>query len=457
MTHPVNRATFNKVLKSEFNFRLDSSYVLNYTLYIKILDALKEAGIVVEKASGLVKIRRESVSEAVTTATVLIKSLWKASIHPLKLEPRTHGSRYQCKELDIIGVATGLGSIGKFSVVPKYLKEIVKMPLATTGDLVILELKPDRPSEDSYYMVTLLNTKFGKLVADMLTYGSTGQLHLDIKHLGRVYIPVIDSYKSVADNMKIAVEQYENKAWKAYFEAMKIVEEYFKHILTKLTEVSKLTIAKEAGRFDGAGLLALSLLSKIAEHFSNSIELHNMFEIVSGNVPRSEDYRGVRGIPYITIDSIDDSGVIDEEKMTFIPREKYKKSFVRTRNRDVLLVKDGIGSLGKVAIALGEYPVMSGIYILRSKAIKDELLSYYVIAVLKTRFYRKIMEMMSYGTTGQISLAKHDVEKILVPVLDNYRDVGNLFKEFVENMYQANVLKKQAVMELENYILKLIS
>jgi len=456
MTHPVNRTTFSKVLNSEFNFRLDSSYVLNYTLYIRLLDALKKAGVVVEKASGLIKIRRERVGEAVTTATILIKSLWKASIHPLKLELRTQEGRYQCEELDIIGVATGLGSIGKFSVVPKYLKEIVEKPLATTGDLVVLELKPDRPSEDSYYMVTLLNTKFGKLVADTLTYGSTGQLHLDVKHLERVYIPVIDSYKSVADNMKIAVEEYESRAWRAYFNAMKIVEEYLGKPEELVFSVVRARDIEKTIRFriDPSRLLILGVVSKLISKYGGRVhKASDLLEVHTTGVPREKRYKVKEGQhPLITIDSIDESGIIDDEKIYYITGKKrpYPKG-------SILLVKDG-ASIGKTGILPYDAYVMQGIATLICRPNVDESLKYYVFATLKSSLYKRVIEALGYGATVQYSITKDEIESLEIPVIEEIaKDVSRYMKEFVENMYQANVLKKQAVMELENYILRLIS
>jgi hypothetical protein len=457
MTYPVNRATFSKILNSEFNFRLNSSYVLNYTLYIKILDALKKAGVVVEKASGLIKVRRERVSEAITTATILIKSLWKASIHPLKLELRTHGSRYQCKELDIIGVATGLGSIGKFSVVPKYLKEIVGKPLATTGDLVILELKPDRSSEDSYYMVTLLNTKLGKLVADMLTYGSTGQLHLDVKHLGRVYIPVIDNYKSVADNMKIAVEEYESKAWRAYFNAMKIVEEYFDIKNLKLTSITSFRIMRLVGRIDATMHILLSDIM-LRPSKEGARYLGELYDIISGTAPSSRVYeKPCRGQKYISTKSIDESGYVDDENFYCYPGQLKTRNLAK--NGSLVLLKNAhtVEALGKVGIVYpyNDLPAISDLYILNPKNLVDKEISFYITTLLKTKLFKYIMQSLAYGLTAHIRA--EDLAKVPIPFINQWKEVAKYMKEFVENMYQANILKKQAVMELENYILKLLS
>ena len=386
-------------------------------------------------------------------------ALWKLSVHPLKgiLSPYPSDT-YKVDDLTML--LTETGEIDRSGLVFKGFNKLVSEAfnvehVAFTHHLYRVRPINSNNNELLIYLVALLNSFIGKYIANIAWYGAL-QPELDRKAVEQIPIPVAPAQlrNNVVELLSSAYAS-EIKAWRAYFKAMKIVEEYLKPTLVKATGASRLLIAKNAGRLDGAGLLAFGLLEEIAKRFGKSIKLYNVFEIKSGNVPRSKDYKGVSGIPYITIDSIDDSGIVDEEKMAFIPREKYKRSFTKTKNHDILLVKDGIGSLGKVAVTLGEYPVMSGIFILRGKAIEDELL-YYIVTILKTRFYRKIMEMMSYGTTGQISLTKRDVENLLIPILDNYKEIGVLFKEFVENMYQANALKRQAIAELENYILGIV-
>jgi len=445
----LNTETFKTLPR----LRLDSSNLLYLKVYKELIERIRLNGIEVIKMKELIKPSSKKPKSR-KTVTIMVRSLWKLSISPINLEVRQLGFSKEVPSRSLVVVVTGQ-AIGKVSMVPEYLNNVLPEFLgvnniATTGDIGVFISNKD---EHVQYLDVFLNTSLGQTILELSKYGTTNQ-HIDLQIFMRQYVPLIFVNK-VTRLVESAIEEYEAKAWRAYFKAMKIVEEYLKPTLVKTTGTSRLIIAKNAGRLDGAGLLAFGLLEEITKHFGKSIKLYNVLEIKSGNVPRLKDYKGVSGIPYITIDSIDDSGIIDEEKMAFIPKEKYKRSFTKTKNHDILLVKDGIGSLGKVAVALGEYPVMSGIFILRGKAIEDELL-YYIVTILKTRFYKKIMEMISYGTTGQISLTKRDVENLLMPILDNYKKIGALFKEFVENMYKANALKRQAIAELENYILELV-
>ena len=446
MTYSSSNPSFNEVLSSEFGFRLDSSYILNYIIYKKIINILERSGANIVKLSELVNLRRESINGK--TATILIKSLWKASIHPLRIEVRDHGNRFKSKELDIIGVATGLGSIGKFSILPKYLSEIIEQrSLATTSDLIILEPNEKRMA---YYIVTLLNTRIGKVISDMLTYGSTGQLHLDAKWLEDIKIPVIKNYENIIKTMEDAIENCEAKAWRAYFKAMKIVEEQFGKTERLITNIIK---AKDMlniphFRLDSSRLLAFSAISRLVKEHSGKIcKILDLFEVYTAGVPREKKYKSGEGQhKLITIDSIDESGIIDDEKIYYITREgkPYPKG-------SILLVKDG-ASIGKVTILPYDAYVMQGIAVLIPKPNIDEKLKYYVMALLKSSFYKKIIEALGYGATVQYSVTKDELESIEIPIIEGIIDeISRYMREFVESMYQANYLKKQAVVELDNY------
>jgi len=459
MTHPVNETSLGEILNSKFGFRLNSSYILNCTLYAKMIDALKCSGFDVAKLSEFVKIRRRRINGK--TATILIKSLWKASIHPLKLELRTHDNRYQCGKLDIVGVATGLGSIGKFSIVPKYLMKIVEHPLAVTSDIIVLEPVSNK-AKHMYYIVALLNSKIGKLVSDMLTYGSTGQLHLDFKHLKDVSIPIIGDHEGVASSMESAIEEYESRAWKAYFKAMRIVEEYLGKTEGLITGVVRAKDVQRIARFriDSSRLLILGVTSKLLkEHGGGIRRISDLFEVHTAGVPREKRYKVKEGQhPLITIDSIDESGIIDDEEIYYINMEGNIKGKRRSYPKDsILLVKDG-ASIGKTGILPYNAYVMQGIATLTLRPNVNGSLKYYIFAILKSPLYKKVIEALGYGATVQYSITKDEIESLEIPVIKEIaEDVSGYMKEFVENMYQANVLKKQAIMELENYILKLLS
>ena len=452
MTHLASKMLFNKILNSEFGFRLDSSYILNYTTYNKITSTLKQLGIDIVKLSKFTKVRKKGISGK--TATILIRSLWKASIHPLKIEVRTHGSRFLCKELDIIGVATGLGSIGKFSIVPKYLSEIIEQPLATTADLIILEPIPNE-KRGTYYIVTLLNTRIGRVISSMLTYGSTGQLHLDAKWLEDIKIPIIDNYGDIIKDMESAIEDYEAKAWKAYFKAIKIVEEYLSAKDVSLAGTSSLKIMEQTGRIDATMHILLALVSRLGK--GNICHIGELYDILSGTAPSSREYKKpCEGQKYISTKSIDESGYIDEEGFYCYPGRLRTRNLAKRGSLVTLKNAHSVEALGKTGIVYpyDNVPAISDLYILNPKPSIDEDISFYTIALSKTKLFKRMVQSLAYGLTAHIKA--EDLARIPIPFIDQWKEVARYMKEFIENMYQANVLKIQAIMELENQILKLL-
>jgi len=459
-----------KMMKSEYGFRLDSTYILNYNMYKSIIYCLKQSGIDVIKISEYAKRSKEKAYGK--TATILIKSLWKTSIHPLKIELRMHGNRLRCYELDIVGVATGLGSIGKISIVPRYFIEIIKEPIATTTDLFVLRPRENN-KEIAYYIVALLNTNIGSIITNMLTYGSTGQLHLDIKWLENIEIPLIDFKINVIEKMKKAIENYEAKAWQAYFKVMKIIEKYLGTFRIRLTNISTFREFTQYGRLDSKFYIYLNALRNIQS--VKIISAKELFDIKLGTAPRSRKYKLIRkGEPYISYDSIDDTGLIDENLFYRIPI--LSKTKARARKYGILItsVAHSIEGIGKVGIVFPYDNIlcMTGLAILNpSKQKMSELsrkieylkektleeIMLYTFLVLKSRPMKKVIQSLTYGLTAQIS--KKDLENLPIPIIKDLLDSEaiTLIREFLELMIKADQLKKQVIISLENELLKIIN
>ena len=199
-----------------------------------------------------------------------------------------------------------------------------------------------------------------------------------------------------------------------------------------------------------------------------------MFDVKLGTAPRSREYKSLeRGEPYVSYDAIDDSGFIDEELFYRLPNPP--RTTARARKLSILItsVAHSIEGIGKVGILYpyGNMLCMTGLAILnpstaklRSAAQKIgclkektvEELMLYTFAILKSRLMRRVMQSLTYGLTAQIS--KKDIENLPIPLIKDLLDsnVTSSVKEFIENMYKANALKRQAITELENYILRLL-
>jgi len=466
MSSLVRVERFSKTLKGEYGLRFDPLHILNYEGYTTLLNELKREGVCIVKFSDILKGRIENITGK--TATILIRSLWKASIHPLKIQLRESGRRLKCDEQDVVFVATGLGSIGKVSIVPHYITKIVNVPIATTPDLFILHPHSDRLNIP-YYITALANTRFGRIMINMLTYGSTGQLHLDTRWLEKVKIPIVDSWRHIASVMRNAIEYYEAKAWSAYFRAMKVIEEYLNMPPIEHTGFSTLKDFVFFGRLDPKFFIHINVLKRLPS--VKIVPAKKLFDVKLGTAPRSRRYKIEKGEAYISYDAIDESGIIDEDLFYRLP--KPPKRTTRASKYSVLItsVAHGIEGIGKVGIVFPHSNIlcMAGLAVfnpsqhkigkicheiacIEGRSLREIML--YTFAALKSRLMKRIMQSLTYGLTAQIS--KKDLENLPIPIIENIlnSEVPAQIEDFLKNMIEADKLKKQAIKALESDIFK---
>ena len=434
--------------------RLDSSNLLYLKVYKETIERIRLNGIEVAKMEELIKPSSKK-PKSQKTATIMVRSLWKLSISPINLEIRQQGFSKEVPLRSLVVVTTGQ-AIGKVSMVPEYLNNILPEFLgvnnvATTGDIGVFLSNKD---EHVQYLDIFFNTSLGQTILELSKYGTTNQ-HIDLKIFMKQYVPLILVHK-VIRLIESAIEGYEAKAWKAYFKAMKIVEEHFGKTEILITRIIKAKDMLNIPRFraDPSRLLAFGVVSRLVkEHSGKVCRISDLFKVHTAGVPREKKYKIREGQhPLITIDSISESGIIDNEKIYYITRRgaPYPKG-------SILLVKDG-ASIGKVGILPYDAYVMQGIATLVPKPSIDEKLKYYVLTLLKSSFYRKVIEALGYGATVQYSVTKDELESVEIPIIEGMVDeISRNMRKFVENMYQANALKSQAIVELENYLLKLLS
>lgn len=446
--------------------RINPTYLLNLRIYNYILSEFKKSNIDTYRIEELGELRKGQEKRGGERAYgIMPKSIAKLSVHPLKLKLKCVSKSSLVKPGTIVIISTGIGSIGRSGIVPQYLIDRInsdtegffgeKLPVAVTQHVIKFELKQE--NELPYYIVALLNSFYGRLLIEgIATYGATGQLEVHIPTLSKLRIPIIHSHREIATKVKEAIEHYEAEAWKAYFEAMKIVEEYFGKIRTSITSVVKLGCVRGVPHFriDPPMLLANVVLGLIKERSRRTCRITDLFEVYTAGVPREKKYKVREGeYPLVTIDSIDESGIVDDEKVYYIKREGEPY-----RRGSILLVKDGTGSVGKVSILPYNAYVMQGIATLVPKPSIDESLVYYVLALLKLPLYRKIIEALGYGATGQYSVTKDELESLEIPIGEEIvSEVSRHMKEFIEKMNEAIKQKGEAILDVENYIRKLIS
>jgi len=444
--------------------RFDSQYLLNLNVYENFLQRFKANRVDVASFEELGTLRKgQEKSDGIKALGIMVKSISKLTIHPLKLELKSVSKNSLVKSQDLAIISTGIGSIGRSGIVPRYLindlaKEIAdySLPFAVTQHIIKFEIESKDTSP--YYIVALLNSYYGKLLIEgIATYGATGQLEVHVETLSRLKLPIMDIHKKVASIIESAVEDYEARAWKEYFKAMRTVEEYVGDVEKISSSVLKMRDLRSIlrMRLDPSRLLVLSMILSLADRYRGKIfKVSDLFHIYTSGVPREKKYKTREGeYPLVTIDSIDESGVIDSENVYYIS----KMSVPQYPKGSLLLVKDG-ASIGKVGVLPYNAYVMQGIAVLIPKPNTDEHLKYYVFALLKTRLFKKIIESLGYGATVQYSITKDELESLPIPIIEEiYDEVSRNMEEFVENIYVSDELKKQAVAELERSILAFLS
>ena len=400
-------------------------------------------------------------------------SLWKLSTHPLKgvLSPKP-------KEVYLVEDTTLLITrTGRINVSGLFLKEhnqlitelLVVEHTAFTEDLLRV-INDDK--EILKYLITFFNSNFGHDLSNIAWFGAL-QPHLDPKIIEKIPIPLAPvNLRNKIVSLLTSAYELEIKAWRAYFKAMKIVEDYLGADVEQLSGTSSYKEVSAYGRLDSKFYVYLNALRRLSE--AQILRTNELFDVKLGTAPRSREYKSLeRGEPYVSYDAIDDSGFIDEELFYRLPNPP--RTTARARKFSILItsVAHSIEGIGKVGIlySYDNMLCMTGLAILnpsstklrsvaqkigylKEKTVEEFML--YAFAVLKSRLMRKVMQSLTYGLTAQIS--KKDIENLPIPLIKDLlnSDVISSVKEFVENLYQANVLKRQAIMELENYILRLL-
>jgi len=349
---------------------------------------------------------------------------------------------------------------GSIDVLHSYYDD--KSPLAATHNLYRITCESCR-KELKRYIALLLNTNLGTSIIKFAKYGAL-QPHYRGDILAKMPIPLLERGKH-SELLDKALD-HEVKAWRAYFRAMRTMEEYIGVNVEQLTGISSYKEMSVYGRFDSKFYIYLSTLRRLSG--ASILKACELFDVNLGTAPRSREYKSSsrQGEPYVSYDAIDDSGFVDEELFYTLPSPPRTVARARKFSLLITAVAHSAEGIGKVGIM---YPYsnmlcMAGLAILNPSSTKlrnvtqkidylkeknVEELALYAFAILKSQLMRNVMESLTYGLTAQIS--KKDVENLPIPLIKDLlnSDVPLLIKEFIENMYTANKLKKKAVAELE--------
>ncbi len=424
---------------------------------LEIIRISEEFGFDVIQAPRLAwkKIRR--ITKSSNSITYGAGALWKLSIHPLKGIITPFPSEvYEAPDETIMLTRTGKIEIS--GMIPEgftdSVKEFFDVEHVVYTEHLLRIIGEEKTLQK--YLVIILNSFIGKYIANIAWYGAL-QPELDRKVVERIPIPIapVQIRNKIVKHLNSAYE-LETKAWKAYFKTMKMVEEYLNVGDIGLTSISSLKVTKHISRIDATiHILLSSIIFRLGRRDIHYID--ELYDVISGTAPSSRKYeKPCKGQKYISTKSIDGSGYIDEESFYCYPGQ------LRTRNlaeRDSLVVLKNahtVEALGKMGIVYpyDDIPAISDLYILNLKDNIENDVSFYINALSKTKFFKNIIQSLAYGLTAHIKA--EDLARVPIPFINQWKDVARCMKEFVENMYQANALKRQVIAELENYILGLV-
>ena len=184
--------------------RLDSAYLLNLKVYNYIIQQIGKNKIDVFNIEEIGELKKGQERKGGRKAYgIMVKSIAKLTIHPLKLELKSVSESSFVKPCNIAIISTGIGSIGRSGIIPEFLiYELVKefsdesLPIAVTQHVIKFEL--EREDISPYYIIALLNSFYGRLLIEgIATYGATGQLEVHTPTLSKLKVPILDIHNKI--------------------------------------------------------------------------------------------------------------------------------------------------------------------------------------------------------------------------------------------------------------------
>lgn len=365
------------------------------------------------------------------------------------------------KPLSLLFTETG-SKIESVALLPQYFPTLIKetygldLPLAATHHLTRGVLCSD---VSPYYLGAFFATNFGKSLVKISTYGSVKpEMNNDI--LKKVKIMRFGSSEEewISDKVKEALETYEYIAWSNYLKTTALIEH--KLPLPPKAKFFSSPVSFQdfqlSGRLDPKFLLNIKMIESLSSTEISIVKVKDWFEVSMGAAPRNRLYRRKKGVPYVTFESIEKSGILDDDKFNYIPQNELPNKMPSVRENGLLItcVAHDIRGIGKVGIFRGskDMAAMNGLAILNPK---PEANSSYAFMILKSKLMNRAIQNLTYGLTAQIT--KADIENLRFPVIKSIaEDVTIGTNSFLNNSAIARRIKKEALSRLENKLLEVL-
>lgn len=299
---------------------------------------------------------------------------------------------------------------------------------ATCGSLIISEPKSyingnamsldnlSKGVEIKYLYYYLLHRGFKDSIS------GSAQPQITRQGLQKINIPVppLDAQKHIVKGLD-----------KAYFlrnkrkRSTQLLDEYLKSVFLEmfggLLENKNITIGE-------ALLHKILLLHKDGNHGSN--------------YPKKEEF-GLKGVPFITAKSIDESGHLIQSKIEYLSEKKANKLTIGWINTDDILLAHN-ATVGRVGYYPGTFEkALIGTSLTTFRANKEFINPHYLFEYLRSDYFQKqLFKGMGQSTRNQVPITAQRNLKLVVPPL-------SLQKQFSEIVEKSEKIKQKMFVQSE--------
>lgn len=354
------------------------------------------------------------------------------------------------KKGDVLLASTGVGSLGKVDLF------YGNFPATVDGHITILRTKENF---DSGYLKAYLQSKYGQIMIEQNTLGSTGQTELYPKDIEKFLIPIPspEIQKYIGDKVRKA-EELREEAKRLKKEAEEIVykelnisflENKFKDLNNKYTWVgpSNLEIRVDSKYYDEKVLKIKNYFNK---HY-DTLKLKDCLQYCAKG--KSFVQNCEEGIILIKTKNLNNLIINYEEN--FVCEKEVNNNLI-LKEKDLIFASMGVGSLGKIDMyyPIKEKSTIDGTLTLLRFKNDCKLKPEYVMEFIRTQIGQKLVYQNVVGSTGIISISVEDLINIDIPFIEveKQEKISKNVNKYLTNLYTSKQLIQEAKQDVEDLI-----
>jgi len=358
--------------------------------------------------------------------------------------------RYEVIPGDVL--ITAAGSIGESLVVPKRIKK------ASFRDLIRARVT-DQIS--SYYLVSFLNSKYGRTITRRLAHGAV-QLHLKLYDARTLQIPIpeLKVQEFIGAKMRLA-EKCREEARMMFTLGEQDLNRYLNLPQLNMNEnpvgwqvdpISDLLFGRlTAQNYLPVYTQATSSLRERGDCLSLGCLIKNKGRDISGGAtPKGAEYP-IKGVPFLRVQNVL-RNFIDLNDIVFID-EKTNASMKRSQVKPYDVILTITGYPGNAACVTPDLlPLNMNQHSVRFSLI-DKVDPFYIAAFINSEYGIAQVNQRAAGATRD-ALDYPSVKSILIPIidLDSQKKIGTYFRQSAYLRRKAQDLIEQAKIEVENLV-----